>query len=306
MKHLYILGNGFDRHHEMNTGYLQFREWLKEINMSVLYTIDELFGYCDNNWWQHFESNLATAITSEIVQEKVRENYPDFGSDEFRDRDWYDAEYAVENKLSDAYSEIREAFHQWVAQLEMGNKNKKIELTTDDAAFLTFNYTSTLQTLYGIDEDKVLHIHGKAGTDDELVLGHGVSEDDIEEILERDYPIDEENGDDYITQRAKNAAISGVYNQRKKVDEIIKKHEEWFSSLKDVTNLYFYGHSFGEVDLPYFRKILSVLNKKNVQIEVSDFNGENRASIDTFMQNEGIDTEQYSIINLKDKLLNKM
>ena len=73
-----------------------------------------------------------------------------------------------------------------------------------------------------------------------------------------------------------------------------------------MTNLYFYGHSFGEVDLPYFRKILSVLNKKNVQIEVSDFNGENRASIDTFMQNEGIGTEQYSIINLKDKLLNKM
>lgn len=61
----------------MHTGYLQFREWLEEKAMSVLCTIDELFGYCDNNWWQYFESNLATAVTSEIVQEEVRENYPD-------------------------------------------------------------------------------------------------------------------------------------------------------------------------------------------------------------------------------------
>ena len=241
IKHLYIIGNGFDRHHGMHTGYLQFREWLEEKAMSVLCTIDELFGYCDNNWWQYFESNLATAVTSEIVQEEVRENYPDFESDDFRDRDWYAAEYAVENKLSEAYGEIREAFHQWVAELEMGDESKKIELKTDDAEFLTFNYTPTLETLYSIDENIILHIHGKAGTDDELVLGHGVSEGDIEKMLEKDFPIDEEEGDDYVTQRAKSAAINGVYNQRKKVDEIIKKHEEWFSSLKDVTNLYSMG-----------------------------------------------------------------
>ncbi len=306
MKHLYVIGNGFDRHHGMKTSYSQFREWLEEKDMSALCTIDELFGYCDDDWWQHFESNLATAVTSEIVQEEVRENYPDFGSDDFRDRDWYDAEYAVENKLSEAYAEIRKAFQQWVRELNKGDEGKKIKIINDDVAFLTFNYTSTLEDLYNIDEKKILHIHGKAGTDDELVLGHGVSEDEIEEMLEEDYPVDEEEGDDYVTQRAKGAAISGVYSQRKKVDEIIKIHEEWFASLKDVTHLYFYGHSFGEVDLPYFRKILSVVDKKNIQIEVNDFNGENKASIDAFMQNEGISAEQYSIIDLNDKQLNKV
>ena len=96
MKYLYIIGNGFDRHHGMETSYSQFRNWLEEKDLSVLCTIDELFGYCDDDWWQYFESNLATAVTSEIVQEEVRENYPDFGSDDFRDRDWYAAEYAVE------------------------------------------------------------------------------------------------------------------------------------------------------------------------------------------------------------------
>ena len=98
MKHLYIIGNGFDRHHGMETSYSHFRNWLEDRNLSVLCTIDELFGYCDDDRWQYFESNLATAVTSEIVQEEVRENYPDFGSDDFRDRDWHVAKYAVENK----------------------------------------------------------------------------------------------------------------------------------------------------------------------------------------------------------------
>lgn len=76
----------------------------------------------------------------------------------------------------------------------MGDESKKIELKTDDAAFLTFNYTPTLETLYNIDENIIFHIHGKAGTDDELVLGHGVSEGDIEKMLEKDFSIDEEEG----------------------------------------------------------------------------------------------------------------
>lgn len=301
MKHLYIIGNGFDCHHGMNTGYLQFKKWLKEKGMAVFDTINNLFECRDDEWLQNFERNLATAVTSEIVNEETINNYPDLASDNFRDRDWYDAELAVEKRLSTAYGEIRNAFHQWVDELKKGDENKKIELKTDDAVFLTFNYTSTLETLYGIDENNVLHIHGKAGTNDELVLGHGVSFDDIKKMLEKVYP---DNGD-MVIKRAKSAAVNGVFKQLKNVNEIIKKHEEWFSSLKNVTNLYFYGHSFGKVDLPYFRNILSMVNKKNVQIEVSDFNGKNKASIDAFMQSEGIGTKQYKIINLNDKLLKK-
>ena len=304
MKHLYIIGNGFDLHHEMKTSYPHFREWLEANDTSVLYTIDELFSYCDEDWWQNFERNLASAVTSEIVQQEVQEYYPDFGSDDFRDRDWYAAEYAVENKLSEAYSEIREAFHQWIADVEMGEVNKKIELITDDAVYLTFNYTSTLETLYEIDEEKIFHIHGKAGTEDELVLGHGVSEKEIAEMLEKNYPFDEE-GDDLVTQRAKDAAIIGVYSQRKRVNEIIKRHEEWFASLKDVSYLHFFGHSFGDVDIPYYRKIFSVVNKKNILIEVNDYNDENKATIDSFMESEGIRKDQYSIVDLNDKLLDK-
>ena len=32
MKNLYIIGNGFDKHHEIPSGYWDFHEWLKEKN----------------------------------------------------------------------------------------------------------------------------------------------------------------------------------------------------------------------------------------------------------------------------------
>jgi len=76
MKNLYVIGNGFDLHHGMKTSYTDFRDWLIAHESSVL------------------ENNLATAVTSEVVKEEVQENYPDFGSDDFRDSDWYAAEIA--------------------------------------------------------------------------------------------------------------------------------------------------------------------------------------------------------------------
>lgn len=36
MKHLYIIGNGFDLHHRMKTSYSQFREWLGEMNENTI------------------------------------------------------------------------------------------------------------------------------------------------------------------------------------------------------------------------------------------------------------------------------
>ena len=302
MKCLYIIGNGFDLHHGMETSYFNFREWLAENEESVLLAIDELFGCCDNDWWACFENNLAYAVTSDIVLEKVSENYPDFGSDNFRDADWYDAEFAVENKLSEVYGEIRKAFHQWIVGLKMGDKSKKIKLLTDNSVFLTFNYTETLEELYGIEDNNILHIHGKASSDCELVLGHGADTKIIKEILEKEYPKNDE-GDDYVTQRAKDAAIAGVYSQRKDVESIISSHNKWFLSLKDVTHIYFYGHSLSEVDMPYFKKIFSVVDKNNIQIEISDYNGKDRGRIIDFMQSEGFRKEQYSIINFEDKLL---
>lgn len=320
MKHLYVIGNGFDIYHGRNTDYQNCYKWLQDSEeWDVLAVIDEIFDYCDSTWWKHFEQNLASANTLEIAMEETSKHYPDFGSDDFRDADWYEAEIAVEHRLDEAYSLIREAFHRWINQLEGGNPDMLVDMELEDSTFLTFNYSDTLESLYKIPSDRILYLHGKANTDDELVLGHGVPLQDLEKEVESPTPslavgnVEEgnsyEEGDDYVTQRAKDAAVSGVYKQRKQVESIIQKHEEWFARLADVTNIHFYGHSFGEVDLPYFRKILSSVNKKSVEVEINDYCGYNKDVIDSFMKSEGFIEGQgvhcYHVMELTDILIKK-
>lgn len=306
MKHLYVIGNGFDLHHDIPSGYQSFRDWLEEVDdWDTLTTIDEIFGYCDSNWWKHFEENLGSANTLEIALEEARENYPDFGSDDFRDGDWYDAEIAVEQKFEEAYEKIRRAFANWVATLPYGNEKKKIRLKRSGSLFVNFNYSLTLEKLYHIKDPQILHIHGKGDGKDELVLGHGLSQKEIEDMMdENDEPdYEDDEGDDFVTQRAKGAAIDGVYKQRKKVDEIIRKNESWFEGLKDVTYIHFYGHSFADVDLPYFRKIFRSMDKKRVKVEANAYSEEDKEVISRFMSSEGI--TNYRIISLNDVLVSR-
>ena len=61
MKNLYIIGNGFDKHHEVPSGYWDFHKWLKEKNPELVEQIDELYGYSDD-LWGNFEVELATLI----------------------------------------------------------------------------------------------------------------------------------------------------------------------------------------------------------------------------------------------------
>lgn len=36
MKHLYIIGNGFDIHHKINSSYSNFRDWMENYYPSIL------------------------------------------------------------------------------------------------------------------------------------------------------------------------------------------------------------------------------------------------------------------------------
>ena len=83
MKDLYIIGNGFDLHHDIPSRYLDYRNWLEQNKPSILYTIDELFNSVDDRWWSHFETNLTTVDMLQIAYQSAFENQPDFASDDF-------------------------------------------------------------------------------------------------------------------------------------------------------------------------------------------------------------------------------
>ncbi len=294
-KHLYILGNGFDKHHDIPSGYQDYRKWLEDNERwAILEIIDNLFGYTSNDWWKNFEENLASVDTLMIAMKKTFEYYPDFGSDDFRDRDWYTAELSVERYINDALLDIKNSFRKWVEALPKGNSTKMIRINKREGIFLTFNYTNTLESLYKIPASSILHIHGNAFCDDELVVGHGKSFDDIEKLMGERI----EDGD-YVLQRSKDAAVSGVLNIRKPIEKIIERNESWFHSLADIKYIHIFGHSFSEIDMPYFRKIFSSINKLNTLIEVNAYTDDDKSRINAFMVSENIPPYNYQIVDLR-------
>ena len=59
-KHLYIIGNGFDLHHKINSSYKNFQQWMYENNPDIIEKVDEIYGICDDEWWSDFENQLAS------------------------------------------------------------------------------------------------------------------------------------------------------------------------------------------------------------------------------------------------------
>ena len=72
-----------------------------------------------------------------------------------------------------------------VRTIKIRDTKKKSSLITDEAIYITFNYTAVLENVYGISPSKITHIHGSLRQYDiEPVLGHG-NQERIERILEK-------------------------------------------------------------------------------------------------------------------------
>ena len=125
--------------------------------------------------------------------------------------------------------------------------------------FFTFNYTRTLERIYGIPESNICHIHGvlnsaknlRDTTSGDLIFGHG------REIF-----------DTGVTNTPNTA-----YNINKKpVKRCIINNQLFFEKLEGITDIYSYGFSFGDVDMPYIKKIChSIGDTFNVTWHFNDF-----------------------------------
>jgi Bacteriophage abortive infection AbiH len=243
---LYIVGNGFDLWHRLPTSYRDFYGVAKD-------TLDEIDSYFrfdigkDTVPWHDFENRLGTFDWRSLYEEH---DNTDLRSDDFKPSDVYGLEDELTERSSDLVEAISDHFEEWVAGLDISSASKQMDFEPN-ARFFTFNYTSTLQELYEIEESSVFHVHGRAGKTD-LLFGHGV------QIIEEP-EFDSESGESNRTMfsDAEGAAKSPLYVFKKPVEEIIEKHRAYFTSLGDISEVVIIGHSLNEVDIPYFRAIAS-------------------------------------------------
>lgn len=66
MKHLYIIGNGFDIFTGLKTSYQDFRRWLQIHYIFVYETFEAVYGIQNVEWWNDFEVSLGKLAISNM------------------------------------------------------------------------------------------------------------------------------------------------------------------------------------------------------------------------------------------------
>ena len=316
MTHLYVIGNGFDLHHNIRSSFRCFRCWLERFCPSVLEEVESIYACHDVHWWSNFENNLASLDAVKFATEIAFENQPDLSS-EHCDRTWSDAQIEVENKLNNIYTSIRESFHEWIMQLNEPQDCKMIKIEQKDSIFLTFNYTKTLENMYHVPSSNILHIHGCIDDNEDFVLGHGKTYEDIEKMNsapelskvpdtlsdeEKELFYDEQ-AEQFHEQLARIAAIAGVASQRKQVKSIIERNRAFFDRMKDVQYIHVFGFSFSEIDMPYLEEIVNVTGVENATWEISYYGDNDKPKVEKFITNQKL--EKSKTMKLSELLLVK-
>lgn len=283
MSTLFIIGNGFDRAHGLKTSYWDFRKYLEKyaedflIQMENMYSIapferlDKRFkknkkiqNHRDNDiyiaLWKNFEYSLGEADEAEMLdfsKSIVDDLYLDGGPIGIEDTmdDYWEKQYRFIERLN-------EYVGRWIRQVRLFKAVPMKSTFTDNSEdyFFTFNYTSVLERIYRVPYNHILHIHGGLSPycDEPPVLGHGNAEKIKEYREEAERAAEEfDEGEASIYN-----AIANYYKRTfKDTNKCMFFKEEFFRQLTGVSNVEIIGHSFGEVDMPYFIYLRHCISK---------------------------------------------
>jgi hypothetical protein len=266
---LFIIGNGFDISHNIPCKYSHFYDYLNEKRDDILELMEKFYYVeSDSDLWSDFENSLEENINYDLFSEIIGENVPNISSDDFRDRDWYDAQIYVEQECDELLENIRSGFEEWIGSLEIDKGSKKYKLDRT-AHYITFNYTDVLEKIYKIPSSNVLHIHNKVG--EELIFGHGKNSENfsVREALYGDenvfLSVDEEGSfesSEVGHEKFAEDIVCAFYDKmRKHPEEVIQNHTDFFDKLSEINEVFVLGHSYNDIDFPYFRKIAESINE---------------------------------------------
>ena len=127
-KHLYIIGNGFDRYHELHTSYIDFAKFLREKYPDIYRHLTTYFALPDldpdlykngrvPDWlWNEFEAKLATLDFDEMIDDHIHlaANFDDPG---YRDRDGNVFSIEMNSIVKQLTEELAEAFRDFILSI---------------------------------------------------------------------------------------------------------------------------------------------------------------------------------------------
>ncbi|KNC91180.1 bacteriophage abortive infection AbiH family protein [Trabulsiella odontotermitis] len=245
---LYIIGNGFDLYHDMKTGYNDFKNYVMREDLDVYNAVDKFAPAGDE--WNELESSLGDIDFYNIIDE-CGGYLTSYAAEDFKASDHHNYEFEIERITKNLTTDLLKQFCNWISKIEVPKdvQYKKFNSLDNQAIYLTFNYTSTLERLYSINKSNIKHIHGSIEDVSEIILGHS---------WERTKTVNPAPGVDQDTR------VSGGYDlldemfdsNFKNCSKIIKEEIVFFDSLNSVTQIVVIGHSLSDVDSKYFKEIL--------------------------------------------------
>lgn len=308
---LYIIGNGFDIAHGIDTRYWKFRVYLENNHSDFLVEFEKLYnifpldnteyGYSieaqerwnknvDNELWSAFEKSVGEPDTSSML------NYSEctvdgldlesglIGIQDTMDEYWRQ-EYGYINNLQKYTKE-------WIEQVSLEDvlPKKKSILNNYKDYFFNFNYTGILEQIYNVEN--VFHIHGcvvdkMAGSP---IIGHC-----NKKMIDYHYQLSreaKENFDEggYSIHNAIGEYLEACYKDTKR---LICINDNYFNKLKTVDNVIVIGWSAGDVDIPYLIKIKDSI-KQDAKWTVYYYDGQAEKSLRDAFAKTGI-TDNFTV-----------
>lgn len=265
MNTLFIIGNGFDRYHDLPTSTCDFCNILssKNVDGDVENALEIFMNYGVD--WGEYENSLSMLDLDEI--EKQHLTMPDYMSDHEGDRDG--TIFYMESYLSDLNSVIEESLSEMVenANDQLFDKEAKIKnVFKKNDAILSFNYTSTLEELYEIEGIPILHIHGYLENNDELLFGYRDGKNAKEYRKNHFDPTDDSR--DYYVDAQREEIIGFYENWRKNIQ--LKELEKFLHKIQQIDQIYVMGHSMSYVDGEYMEMIDRILSPSRWHISQFD------------------------------------
>lgn len=249
-KTLHIIGNGFDVMHGLPTRYQDFRNWLgtSAIRPSEIQDLEEAFHHDDFNLWKDLETCLGSLNTASYASH-IYQSFDELGlkNQSIQTQQWMQRVFIPD------CNHLLQLFRVWAKTIDTKSAlalgDKLLECGFDkEGLFITFNYTNTLETIYGIPSNHIFHMHGDAHDDNStIIVGHGTDYSsqlpNVKGILTYQSCFVADTLAEYITQSLnhylkpilKNLLLAGAF-------------------LKDFEpdNIVVIGCSYGEIDKPYF------------------------------------------------------
>ena len=268
---LYILGNGFDMAHGLNTSYSAFEKYVRTYHNDLYLLLGTMYRFNDPGWlWKDYERNLANV---DIANMTARFNLY-----------WKRMNrHEVQNFFDTIYDDLQNLFHKWVVSINMGGCSRISDLNADDY-YINFNYTNVLETIYHISRSHICYIHNDTKNQEMLrpIIGHGEDnwqiesrirnhESDIREVVKKEgWPKWCDNENEWVSF-LKNRFQELVGSLKKSPNNNIMFNQSFFDILSrlQIDEVHVIGHSLARVDEPYFKKLLEYEAIKNAVWHIS-------------------------------------